>query len=313
MERKEASPLWFFLGCLVVGLIGFGIWSLVTFWPIITGQHKRVLQINPDLPKTWAHDMILAEGGSFVVGSTLLSKNTERNEKPAHWVTIDPFYIGLYEVTFDEYDPFCTETGIPLPDDKGWGRGKRPAIHVTWVDAITYCNWLSEKEGLEPCYTLYGERSLCDFGKNGYRLPTETEWEFAAVGFQSSLKAKEARRRGEPAPTDYIYPGSNDVNEVAWFVLNSGEKTQPVGLLKPNSLGIYDMGGNVREWCWDIYDDYAYNYRYNPRGPEKGLFRVERGGRWDGVERDCRPKVRWWDPVLFKHDILGFRLARTAK
>ncbi|HEY84898.1 MAG TPA: formylglycine-generating enzyme family protein [Chloroflexi bacterium] len=131
------------------------------------------------------------------------------------------------------------------PDDNGLGRGSRPVFGISSYEAIAFCNWLSEKEGLIPCYTGRKKATRCDFSANGYRLPTEAEWEYAA--------------RGGPLSRGCQYAGSDDPDEVAWYDENSGGELHPVGQKKPNELGLYDMSGNMWDWCWDWYDSDYYN------------------------------------------------------
>lgn len=207
-------------------------------------------------------DMVLVKAGSFQMGCA----EGEAGEYPVHKVTITKdFWMGKYEVTFDEYDAFCTAAGKEKPEDNGWGRGKRPVIMVTWNDAVDYCNWRSIKEGYDPCYSGKRYDVTCDFSKNGYRLPTEAEWEYAA--------------RGGNKNKNYIYAGSNNPDEVAWLESNSGKKTQPVGLKKPNEPGLYDMSGNAAEWCWDWYFEqyYPISPKIDPTGPETDYW--DRGDR----------------------------------
>jgi len=131
-------------------------------------------EVKPIVP-----EMVLVEAGSFQMGST----GGAENEQPVHTVQIArPFYIGKYAVTFEEYDRFCDDQKGRRPQDNGWGRGTRPVFGVSWVHAVKYCNWLSGKEGLTPCYDVKGKLTECDFSTNGYRLPTEAEWEYAARG-----------------------------------------------------------------------------------------------------------------------------------
>jgi formylglycine-generating enzyme required for sulfatase activity len=200
--------------------------------------------------------MILIEAGSFMMGS----EDGFPNERPVHQVNITrPFYMGIYMVTMAQYDQYTARVGKSPIDDRGWGRGNRPAIGLTWVEAVEYCTWLSEIEDLQPCYSGVRKNTGCDFSANGYRLPTEAEWEFAA--------------RGGIHSEGYRLPGSDDALEVAWHEPNSGGMTHPVGQLMPNELGLYDMCGNGSEWCWDWFaDDY---YAYSPLDDPTGLAQSE--------------------------------------
>ena len=201
-------------------------------------------------------EMVSVEAGTFLMGS----EGGFPNERPVHKVNITrPFYMGIYKVTLDQYGMFCLSTGKTLSDDHGWGRGNRPAISLTWVEAVEYCNWLSEIEGYTPCYSGVRKNTECDFTANGFRLPTEAEWEFAA--------------RGGIHSEGYRYPGSDDPLEVAWHDANSNGLTHPVGQLKPNELGIFDLAGNGAEWCWDWYA--ADYYQYSPQDNPTGLPREE--------------------------------------
>ncbi|HQN22958.1 MAG TPA: SUMF1/EgtB/PvdO family nonheme iron enzyme [Thermotogota bacterium] len=249
--------------------------------------------------------MVLVEGGSFLMGSN----EGDDDEEPVHTVNLTyDYWMGKYEVTFAEYDAFCNATGRSKPGDLGWGRGTRPVMNVSWWDAIAYCNWLSEKEGIAKAYDSNGNlldrngRTTTDITKvEGYRLPTEAEWEYAARGGQETNR--------------YKYSGSNDPNEVGWYWENWGEKnrkTQPVGQKKPNVLGIYDMSGNVYEWCHDWWGDYASTTQTNPTGPSSGSIRVTRGGSWYFLAQLCRVADRYNFTPTFSFDNLGFRLSRTS-
>ena len=247
--------------------------------------------------------MVLVEAGSFQMGAT----DGFPDEQPVHTLRIArSFYMGKYEVTFEEYDRFCEDTGRVKPDDRGWGRGKLPVIHVDWYDVVAYCNWLSEQEGRPPCYSGSSKSTTCDFSAGGYRLPTEAEWEYAARGGQRSH--------------GYTYAGSNNPDEVAWYGENSGGQPQPVGQKQPNELGLYDMSGNLFEWCWDWYDQgyYAVSPASDPQGPPTPrtakpweLTRTRRGGSWREQAESIRVTSRSFDSVSYAGDN-GFRLVRTA-
>jgi formylglycine-generating enzyme required for sulfatase activity len=247
-------------------------------------------------------EMVPVEPGSFEMGSAA----GRADEQPVHTVRIGrPFYIARYEVTFDEYDRFCEDTNRAKADDGGRGRGPLPVINVTWYDAAAYCDWLSEKEGLTPCYSGSGRNIQCDFSANGYRLPTEAEWEYAA--------------RGGHLSHEYVYAGSDDPDEVAWYEATSGNLIHPVGQKRPNELGLYDMCGNLFEWCWDWYADdyYASSPSDDPQGPPpqpvttpRGPERVRRSGSWREDAINIRITSRSFDYASYVGDN-GFRLART--
>jgi len=260
-------------------------------------------------------EMVRVEGGPFQKGDEV--EDLGDWCRPVHEVTLTyDYWIGKYEATFDEYDAFCVATGRSKAHDgpwndpnTHWGRGARPVINVSWWDAIAYCNWLSQENGLAPAYD--GEGNLLDrTGQiteditqvEGYRLPTEAEREYAASGGHKAL----------PIPPRFPYAGSDNIDEVAWYFTNSGSKTQPVGQKKPNELGLYDMSGNVWEWCHDWYTEYTSSEMTNPVGPSSGTHRPIRGGAWTGPARVCRVAYRLGFSPDTLREYLGFRLARTA-
>ena len=240
------------------------------------------------------------------------------DEKPAHGVLLTyEFEMGKYEVTFDQYDTYLVATGQPTEtvSGEGWGRGSRPVIWVCWEDAAMYCNWLSLLSGLPPAYDETTWELLNEEGATttditqvkGWRLPTEAEWEYCARGGAADITD------GVEA-NDYRYAGSDTLSEVGWYGDNSGWKSQPVGEKEPNELGLYDMSGNVWEWCHDLYDRdwYDEGLQTNPIGPEVGPERVVRGGGWNSIASYCRASDRswWWFPSGYASNI-GFRLCRT--
>jgi formylglycine-generating enzyme required for sulfatase activity len=248
--------------------------------------------------------MVKVEKGSFTTVSSNNEDQKVASEKSST-ITFDyDFCIAKYECTFSEYDVFCEITGRKEPNDSGWGRGNRPVIYVSWWDAIAYCNWLSEKEKLTKAYDTNGNlldkegRVTTDPSKVvGYRLPTEAEWEYAARGGKKSK--------------GYRYSGSDNVDEVAWYDPNSGGMTQEVGKKAPNELGLYDMSGNVWEWCSDWYGDYSSSAQTNPYN-NSGSARVIRGGSW--VDNATYARVAYrnnYSPTLTRNS-LGFRITRTV-
>jgi formylglycine-generating enzyme required for sulfatase activity len=238
-------------------------------------------------------EMVLVEAGSFEMGSA----GGRSAEQPVHTVNISrPFYIGKYEVTCEQYSKF----------DSGAGSGNLP-VGVIWYDAVEYCNWLSEQAGLTPCYELARVATTCDFSVDGYRLPTEAEWEYAA--------------RGGPRSQGYVYAGSDDPDEVAWFAENSDGQPHPVGQKKSNELGLYDMSGNLNEWCWDWYtrDYYASSLSGDPTGPKlastsyQHAIKVFRGGCFMGDASAMRVSGRnYAAPDYFGGIGDAIRLVRTA-
>lgn len=246
---------------------------------------------------------VLVKGGDFV--------NTKSNLYQKG-LTISDFYISKYEVTQQEWVEVMDTNPSELIGDN------LPVELVSWYDCIEYCNRRSQKEGLEPYYKIDKDQkdpnNLNDSdvikwtvtmmkGANGYRLPTEAEWEYAAGGGQESK--------------NYTYSGSDDADEVAWYWRNSGNeyltgewfwqtieennnRTQVIGTKKPNELGLYDMSGNVREWCWDWYTDVVDS--------ASGTVRVWRGGGWLGDAKSCEATYRGNYEAYSKGYDQGFRI-----
>ena len=216
--------------------------------------------------------MVYVSGGTFTMGATSeQGSGAWYDEKPAHSVTLSGYYIGKYEVTQELWEAVM---GSNPSRFKG---GNLPVECVSWDDV---------QEFLRKLNAMTGKR---------YRLPTEAEWEFAARGGNSSL--------------GYKYSGSNSIGNVAWYYDNSGGRTHAVGTKSPNELGIYDMSGNVWEWCHDWFDSYSSSSQRNPKGPNTGSDRVNRGGCWGNDAGLCRVSTRGYDSPDSRIIILGFRLA----
>jgi formylglycine-generating enzyme required for sulfatase activity len=234
-------------------------------------------------------NMALVEGGTFQMGST----SGDNDEKPVHTVTVKSFYMGKTEVTQKEWMEVMGNNPSRVKGDT------LPVENVSWYDAVEYCNRLSLKEGLTPAYRGSGDAIVCDFNAGGYRLPTEAEWEYAAKG-------------GNKDYLSYEYSGGNSVGSVAWYNENSGRSTHPAGTKAPNSLGLYDMSGNVWEWCWDWYGSYSGGSQTDPSGASSGTGRVIRGGSWYNDAALARSAYRDIFTPSGRRDILGFRLVASS-
>lgn len=218
------------------------------------------------------NNMVYIEGGTFTMGATSeQGKDAAVAEKPAHQVTLSSFSIGKYEVTQEEW------MSVMGSNPSTFRGAKRPVENVKWGDCQAFISKLNE---------LTGKR---------FRLPTEAEWEYAARGGN--------RSRG------YKYAGSDNLGSVAWYTDNSGDTTHPVGQKSPNELGLYDMIGNVWEWCHDWYGSYVSYSQTNPTGPSSGLDRVNRGGGWDDLIWHCRSSFRGSNSPSLRNDDIGLRLA----
>lgn len=259
-----------------------------------------------------------------------------------HKTWLSSFYIDPYETTFEDYDEFCNATGWDLPDDKGWGRGNRPVIHVSFSDVIAYVNWKSKQVGLDPCYSKEGDIVRCDFSKNGYRLPTSAEWEFIAR--DGGKMIIQPWGNGEPAGNlpDKVYSRVSEYPEYSrpptplpddselYTYTDGFPFTAPVGSFSPNSFGIYDLEGNVTELCWDIYwaqsdkyrDDNNYYFtKRNPTGPSfedvgwqwGSTERVRRGNSWRHIFLVNEDYFDGYNAEKIIYNDVGFRLVRTAE
>ncbi len=267
----------------------------------------QVIAPTTDVPKP---SMVSIPGGSFTMGDVMGDKARD-NELPVHTIQLAAFELGRYEVTFAEYDRFCEATKRDKPEDRGWGRGNRPAIYVSWEDATAYCNWLSTQHGYTPVYTTgKGSDISANWQANGYRLPTEAEWEYAARG--GGKKVRFGNGKDIADPKEINFDGSKE-NRTKYSIAGEyRQKTVPVGSLNsPNALGLHDMSGNVFEWCWDWYGNYSKNTQTNPRGSASGSDRVFRGGSWYSFPRGVRAADRNSVAPVYRSDYLGFRLART--
>ncbi len=261
-------------------------------------EEKLKFEINADDKKQINVSMVLIKGGTFKMGS-----DQNKDEKPIHTVMISDFYIGKYEVTNEEFCDFLNDygsdkvkngkySGETMIEDKKngsypWGvyktentwfpikgKSKHPVIFVTWFGAREYCKWA------------------------GGRLPTEAEWEYVAGN----------------GSTHQEWAGTSSVKRLkkhCWYSNNSGAKTHAVGLKSPNGFGIYDMSGNVWEWCADWYGDYSSSYQNDPTGVSNGSARILRGGSWNGSIKYSRSAYRGSIKASGSYNIIGFRMVRN--
>lgn len=263
---------------------------------------------TPDTTLNWPHlHMIRVPGGTFEMGS--ISENAYDDEKPVHTVTVSDFELAQFPVTQALWEAVMGEGSNP----SRFEGPRRPVEQVSWYDAVAFCNRQNHLENLPFCY-FSDEQCAHPYALEGelpnkgpvyfkpapgaFRLPTEAEWEYAARGGRLDTKTE--------------YAGSGRVKDAAWHNDNSGDETHPVGLMQPNALGLYDMSGNVYEWCWDWYGEYQKGSKPDLVWPESGAVRVLRGGSWFVNYRFVRVSYRDNNLPDIRYVIFGFRLARTA-
>ncbi len=257
--------------------------------------------------------------GTFTMGSSETEPNRDDDET-RHSVTLGGFYMGKYEVTQEQYEavmrtnPSYFQGASYLPAT-GEIQGKRPVEGVSWYNAIVFCNKLSMMENLEPAYSIGGETDpeawgavpvpsvyndpdwdavVCNWNANGYRLPTEAEWEYACR-----------------AGTTTAYNTGNTISNITgWYMPYTNTMTHEVGKKSANDYGLYDMHGNVEEWCWDWYGSYGSAARADPIGASSGSYRVLRGGSWIHYAGDLRSAGRGFNNPSSRTGLLGFRVLR---
>ncbi|MFN0200281.1 MAG: formylglycine-generating enzyme family protein [Bacteroidia bacterium] len=262
-------------------------------------------------PSDCPSDMVHIAGGTFDMGDVFGEGGSD--EKPVHKVSVSSFCMAKYELSFAEYDAYCEATSASKPSDEGWGRGQRPVINVSWYDAVAYCNWRSKKEGLTPCYTINGENVSCNFQANGYRLPTEAEWEYAAR--EGGKKVRFGNGKNQADASEMNFDAKRDYKQSYSNVGEYRGKTVVVNSFSPNALGLYNMSGNVWEWCYDWYDAGYYNNspNSNPTNTKLSDYRLCRGGSWFNIPDICRAAFRSGFTPTFRNNRIGFRLLRGTQ
>ncbi|MDA3885219.1 MAG: SUMF1/EgtB/PvdO family nonheme iron enzyme [Candidatus Delongbacteria bacterium] len=281
--------------------------------------------------KTITVEMLLIQGGTFQMGDHFNEGSID--ELPLHSVTVSDFYMSACEVTQSEWSAY-----MPAVDWSSYGTGDNyPAYYVSWYEIIKYCNLRSIAEGLTPCYEISGSTdptdwgaiptstnsawnaATCNWSANGYRLPTEAEWEYAARGVLSGQRFPNGATisHSTNGDTQANYYGSTsysyDVSPTTGYHPDSnGGGTLPVGSFPANGYGLYDMSGNLYEWCWDWYGSYTSDAQSDPTGSPSGTNRVLRGGGWGHFASYCRVASRGtYGHPYYSGSAYGFRVVRT--
>ena len=289
------------------------------FATVLFAVSTLILGCKIDVHTGGLGEMVLIPSGRFQMGS----KQGVDSNKPVHKVTITKsFYIGKYEITQAEYEKYCSY-GENKPSSRDGIGENHPAYYVSWYAALVYCNKRSIAEGLTPCYSILNstvpdewgpvptssdstwDAVECDWNANGYRLPTEAEWEYAA-------------RAGDNTVDSLIWSGTSDENEYndyVWHGDNSLNTTNEVGRKKANNFDLYDMCGNVQELCWNWYTstyDTTLEGGMDPLGANLGTKRVIRGGSWGKFIAQCAVSTRNGITPYNCRSNLGFRVVRSA-
>ncbi|MCR5063183.1 MAG: formylglycine-generating enzyme family protein, partial [Treponema sp.] len=246
-------------------------------------------------------DFVRIPSGTFEMGCS----KGDKNEFPVHTVSLTKeLYFSDAEITWAQY----MQAGM-LNSLENESLSDYPVCGISWYDAIEYCNKLSKKEGLTPCYSVDNQKVTCNFEADGYRLPTEAEWEYAA-------------RAGNSNCDEILWSGTSDnsnLNDFSWNYSNTnGATPQRTKTLKPNKWGLYDMSGNVQEFCWDLYNANQYTSNRkgieNPSGAVAGTYRVVRGGCVANYSSEfCSVTSRWYQMPDECNEQTGFRVVRLAK
>ncbi len=289
-QKKINAEKIFFVGILVFSLV---------FTSLCVAQSTLDEDSKSDIKHT---QMIYITGGSFEMGD--IFNEGKKDENPVHKVRVDGFYMGVYEVTQKEYEEVM---GSNPSERKG---ESLPVEVVRWYDAVEFCNKKSEQETLELCYTINGKNVLCNFDANGYRLPTEAEWEYAAREGGKKIRFGNGKNIAEPSGINF--ESSSKYKREYSVVGNKRGRIIEVGSLPPNKLGLYDMSGNVWEWVWDAYDSDCYQNSStdNPQGASVYGGGILRGGSFGTIPQYLRVSYRYYLGAGSSDGSTGFRYIR---
>ena len=271
-DGSQHKKLYIIIGFLTLALLALGgylVWQKRSDNPEDTMKQK-IENLDPVI-QNLINNMVTVEGGTFTMGATPEQGYGDNDEHPTHQVTLSSFSIGRYEVSQGEWEIVMGTNPASFAGDNC------PVEFVSWYDCKEFINKLNDMTGMK------------------FRMPTEAEWEFAARGGNKSQ--------------GYQFSGGNNLNSLAWHAGNSGSRTKAVGLKSPNELGLYDMSGNLWEWCSDWYGIYNASSQTNPIGPASGTAHVLRGGGWNGGAKNCRISNRDGRAPDYSSDRLGLRLA----
>jgi formylglycine-generating enzyme required for sulfatase activity len=277
---------------LLWGGLFMALWRMAAYAePVFEEANPVVVEASPTRVRDGPLTMMELPGGQFLMGSPYTDGLAEDNEKPPHMVTVSGFRMAVTPVTAGLYNEVM-QRGSVSPEQE-----RLPAVDVTWYDAIDFCNRLSIREGYRPCYRRRFRRWMCDWRADGYRLPTEAEWEYAC-------------RAG--TATRYAFGDDPErLENYAWFSGDAFRQVQAVGQKWPNRWGLYDMHGNVWEWCWDWYGAYGSGAAVNPVGPASGFSRVVRGGSFFDPPVFLRSAFRFIVQPEVRVEYGGFRCVRV--
>ncbi|MEI6139710.1 MAG: SUMF1/EgtB/PvdO family nonheme iron enzyme [Mariniphaga sp.] len=253
------------------------------------------ITLKPGFGNIPSFTLVCVEGGEFTMGSEDISDR----EKPPHKVNVNSFFMAEFPVTQELYN------GVTGQNPSHFEGVDHPVEKVSWYDATTFCNQMNHLLALPKPYSSKEDATQCNFDCAAFRLPTEAEWEFAARGGAVETHGRASLPGSSLQPE---FAGSDFPDDVAWYDQNNEYETKPVGLKFPNPLGLYDMSGNVWEWCWDRFGDYGHQPQTNPIGPSEGSLRVLRGGSWRHGAGISRVACRGGDSPGIDWSSDGFRL-----